>query len=343
MVISKRNSGASADSSSFDFTFERPDPYPEDGPGRDRWILARRPPRNRLDPRRAYAALVEEEPDASGSLLPVATIFLTNRECPWRCLMCDLWRNTLEESVPAGAIPGQIRAALDELPEARVLKLYNAGSFFDPRAIPPEDLTEIATLARPFERVIVEAHPSLVGDACLRFRDLLVGGRLEVAMGLETIHPVVLERLNKRMTLDGYAAAAALLSREGIAHRAFVLAGLPFLGEAEGLDATRRSVERAFELGAGAVSVIPTRSGNGALEALAVDGLFAEPRLEVLEDAHDFGLSLSRGRVFADLWDLARLRRCAACFDARAARLAEANRTQRRLPRVACRACGAAA
>ncbi|MGE5413987.1 MAG: hypothetical protein ACM3NW_07425 [Syntrophomonadaceae bacterium] len=314
--------------------------YPADGPARDRWILARRPPRNRLDPRRAYAALVEEEPDESGALRPVATIFLTNRECPWRCLMCDLWKNTLEESVPPGAIPEQVRAALAELPEARVLKLYNAGSFFDPRAIPPEDLPEVAALARPFERVIVEAHPALVGDACLRFRDL-VGGRLEVAMGLETVHPVVLERLNKRMPLDLYAAAAALLSRESIAHRAFVLAGLPFLDEAEGRDATRQSIARAFDLGAGAVSVIPTRSGNGALDALAAEGWFAEPRLEALEDAHDDGLSLSRGRIFADLWDLARFRRCAVCFEARASRLSEANRSQRTLPRIACRACGA--
>lgn len=316
--------------------------YPFDGPGRDRWILERRPERNRLDPRRAYAALVEEEPDESGEVVPVTTIFLTNRECPWRCLMCDLWKNTLEEAVPPGAIVEQVRAALAALPPARVLKLYNAGSFFDPRAIPPDEHAGIAALARPFARVVVEAHPALVGDACLRFRDLL-GGRLEVAMGLETMHPLVLERLNKRMSLDQYAAAARRLARDGIAHRAFVLAGLPFLPEAEGLDATRRSIERAFELGAGAVSVIPSRSGNGALDALAAEGLFAEPRLSVLEDAHDFGLSLRRGRVFADLWDLGRFGRCGACFAARAARLAEVNKAQRVLPRVGCRSCGAAA
>jgi len=313
--------------------------YPADGPARDRWILTRRPDRNRLDPRRAYAALFEEEPDETGSAATVAVVFLTNRECPWRCLMCDLWRNTLEDSVPRDAIPEQIRAALAGLPPARTLKLYNAGSFFDPRAIPPEDFDEIASLARPFDRVIVESHPALVGDGCRRFRDL-VAGRLEVAMGLETVHPDVLPRLHKRMTVAQYDAAAALLSQEKIPHRAFVLAGLPFLGEAAGLDATRRSILHAFDRGATAVSVIPTRGGNGALEALAAEGLFAEPRLCVLEDAHDFGLSLSRGRVFADLWDVERFSRCASCFAARRARLAEANRTQRRPPRVACGACG---
>ena len=317
-------------------------PYPADAASRDAWIRARRPPRNLLDPRRAYAALLEREAAASGEAVPVATIFLTNRECPWRCLMCDLWKNTLEESVPRGAIADQIRAALDGLAPARHVKLYNAGSFFDPRAVPPDDLAGIAALLRPFERVIVESHPALVGDACLRFRDLL-GGELEVAMGLETIHPEVLAQLNKRMTLAQFDGAAAFLAEGGVALRAFVLAGLPFLDEAEGLDWTRRSIAHAFDRGACAVAIIPTRSGNGALDTLAEAGEFSEARLPVLEDALDHGLGLRRGRVFADLWDLERFGRCPACFPERRARLADANLRQRVLPRVGCAACGGAA
>ena len=114
--------------------------------------------------------------------------------------MCDLWRNTVKETVPAGAIPRQIDYALERLSAARQIKLYNSGSFFDPRAIPPGDYEAIARRLNAFERVIVECHPALVGDACLRFRDL-IHGQLEVAMGLETAHPEILERLNKRMTL----------------------------------------------------------------------------------------------------------------------------------------------
>lgn len=316
--------------------------YPADAAARDRWILERRPPRNPLDPRRAYAALVEDEIAASGEVVPVAAIFLTNRECPWRCLMCDLWKNTLAEPVPPGAIASQIRAALAELPPARHVKLYNAGSFFDPGAIPPGDLPQIAELLRPFELVIVESHPALVGEACLRLRDLL-DGELEVAMGLETVHPEVLERLNKRMTVEQFDAAAALLPGAGIALRAFVLAGLPFLDEAEGLVWTQRSIAHAFDSGASAVALIPTRAGNGALEALSAAGAFSEPRLSVLEDALDFGLSLRRGRVFADLWDLERFCRCEPCFPQRASRLAEANLRQRVLHRVHCPACAGAA
>jgi radical SAM enzyme (TIGR01210 family) len=253
--------------------------------------------------------------------------------------MCDLWKNTLTEGAPPGAIAAQIRDALAGLAPARRVKLYNAGSFFDPRAIPAGDFEEIAETVAGFERVIVEAHPALVGSDCLRLRDL-VAGRLEVAIGLETVDADVLPRLNKRMTLARFDEAAAFLAREGVALRVFVLAGLPFVDEAEGLEAARRSIAHAFDVGATAVSVIPTRAGNGALDELASRGEFTEPSLAVLEAAVDFGLGLRRGRVFADLWDLPRFGRCAACFERRAERLAAQNLLQRPLPRAGCAVCG---
>ncbi len=313
--------------------------YPSTDRERDRWILERRPERNRLDPSRPYAALVEEEAAENGEVVSVATIFLTNRECPWRCLMCDLWKNTLAEPAPPGAIAAQIRAALASLPRARQIKLYNAGSFFDPQAIRPEEHEEIAALVRPFERVIVESHPALVGERCLRFRDLL-DGQLEVALGLETVHPEVLPRLNKRMSLGDFQRAAAFLQHARVALRVFVLVGLPFVEEEEALDWACRSIHFAFDCGATAVSLIPTRAGNGALDALAERGEFTQPGLANLESAFDFGLALGRGRVFADLWDLERFGRCGSCLPARAARLRETNLRQTVRPLVTCPACG---
>jgi radical SAM enzyme (TIGR01210 family) len=313
--------------------------YPRAAAERDRWILDRRGPRNALDPRRASAALAEEEPDGSGGTVSVSTLFLTNRECPWRCLMCDLWRNTLAESVPAGAMPEQIREALAHRPPARWVKLYNAGSFFDPKAIPREDHRAIARLLSGFERVIVESHPALCGDTTLRFRDLL-DRPLEVALGLETIHPEVLLRLNKRMTLEDFRRAAAFLREAGISVRAFVLVGLPFIDPREAVDWALRSALFAFDCGATVVSLIPTRSGNGAMDALEARGDFSPPDLAALEEAAASALALDRGRVLADLWDLQRFSRCGACFAPRAARLGAMNLAQSVLARVSCPECG---
>jgi radical SAM enzyme (TIGR01210 family) len=278
--------------------------YPEPAAERDRWILERRMPADRsrraeLDPRRPWAFFLEEELSKDGDVAPVATVFLTNRECPWRCLMCDLWKNTLAESVPAGAIPEQIDYALARLPAARQIKLYNSGSFFDPRAIPAADYPAIAARVRSFERVIVENHPALVGEAAVRFRNL-VGRPLEIAMGLETVHPEILPKLNKRMTLDQFRGASDFLRANAIDLRVFILVKPPFMGEEEALEWAARSVDFAFDCGATAITLIPTRGGNGAMEDLE----FAPPGLGTLEAAFEYGLGLRRGRVFVDLWDV---------------------------------------
>jgi hypothetical protein len=253
--------------------------------------------------------------------------------------MCDLWRHTLLRSVPEGAIPAQIRQVLPDLRPARRIKLYNAGSFFDPKAIPPADHAGIAALLGRFERVTVECHPALVGNSCFAFHDL-VGGRLEVAIGLETVHPAVLPRLNKNMTAEGFRRASGDLARRGIPLRSFVLVGLPFVTPAESVEWCGRSVEFAFDCGSSVVSLIPTRAGNGALDALAASGEFVAPTLAMLEECVTFGVSSARGRVFADLWDLGRLKDCGDCFDARAERLLRINLEQRVPPPVSCAACG---
>lgn len=301
----------------------------------DAEIAAARPPQNEVDVRRPYAFLVEPERSAEGRVEDVATIFLTNRECPFRCLMCDLWRNTTETRVPSGAIPAQIDYALARLPPAQHIKLYNSGNFFDAQAIPPEDLADIASRVRAFRTVIVENHPKLCGEPAIRFRDLL-GTRLEVAIGLETVHPEVLPRLNKRMTLDDFDRAVQFLASAGIAVRAFVLLRPPFLTEAEGVEWAMRSIEHAFAAGAGCCAVIPTRAGNGIMDRLQAQGQFAPPGVESMEAVLEAALQLGRGRVFVDLWDVERFFTCSRCGPARAERLREMNLRQQAPPPVSC-------
>ena len=288
---------------------------------------------------------VEQEAGADGGLVDVVTVFLTGRECPWRCAMCDLWRFTVETDTPPGALAKQIREAIGPAPSRagrpRHVKLYNAGSFFDSRAVPPSDYADIASAIAGFSRVIVESHPALIGERVDQWLAALAsyGLELEVAMGLETAHPQALERLNKRMTVDLFRDAALALGRRGVTVRAFLLVSPPFVPQPEQGEWLRRSVDEAFACGAETVSLIPMRSGNGTIEALAREGLFSAPDLETLEDAFDEALARARGRVFADIWDLERLATCDTCASARRARLMSMNLTQRRLARVACPSC----
>lgn len=308
--------------------------------GRTAWIVAQRPPHAEADPFRPHAFFSEQERAADGRVVSSAAILLTNKECPWRCLMCDLWKHTLPHTVPPGAIPRQIDYALAQLKsKPEQLKLYNSGSFFDPAAIPPAEYPAIADKVSFAEPLVVEAHPRLIGEKALMLRDLL-SGSLEVAMGLETVHPEILPRLNKKFELAHFTQAADFLRKEGIAVRAFVLVKPPFMNDAEGLEWAVKSAEFAFSCGATVVSLIPTRPGNGAMDRLLAAGEFTLPRLATLERALELAVNLDKGRVFADTWNLEPFSTCSACLEQRRQRLHTINLTQKIQPIIDCPVCG---
>lgn len=322
------------------------DPYPSSFRARNHWITSQRESRNTLDPRRPYAFLMEKERDERGELVDVVTVFLTNRECPWRCFMCDLWKNTLETSLPVGTIPEQMDFAFERLKvPARIedraslqLKLYNSGSFFDPKAIPTEDYDAVKRRVRGFGKLVVESHPRLVGDRCLSWSRKLET-QLEVAMGLETANASALAQLNKGFGLEDFRRACATLKSAGIALRVFILVNPPFVAPGEQTDWALRSVAEARRGGASAICLIPTRQQSGALSALTQAGSFLPTTLGQLESVFDAALDGSEGRVFADLWDIEEFSRCPVCFEQRRARLERMNNEQRVLPPVTCREC----
>ena len=320
--------------------------YPEARAGRDRFVLARRGPRPAHDPWRHQGLLIEDERARDGRVVQVATIFLTGRECPWRCVMCDLWQHTLTVDTPPGALVRQLDDALHTLgrngASPQHVKLYNASNFFDPRAVPECDYDALAERLVAFDHVIVESHPSLIGTRVPRFLAALVhaaqGGRVptfEIAMGLETSHPEALERLNKGFTVAQFAEAADRVRAHEAALRVFLLVGVPFVDARHQREWLARSVAFAFDCGATAVSLIPTRRGNGALDALEMTA----PTLGDVEAALTLALRNAPGRVFADLWNLERFAGCAHCFAARRERLRMMNLDQRVRPGVACTNC----
>jgi hypothetical protein len=77
------------------------------------------------------------------------------------------------------------------------------------------------------------------------------------------------------------------------------------------------------------------------METLARRGEFTPPRLDIVEAAANYGISLGRGRVFVDLWDIRKgATECHSCMSARIARLHEMNLSQRIIDSVTCTSCG---
>lgn len=304
-----------------------------------------------MDPNVAHGWLVETErrPGPAGAGIAGAiseralTVFLAGAECPFTCTFCDLWRWSIDGPTPPGALPRQLaavlRAAAATGAHAERVKLYNASNFFDRRAVPLADRPEIAALCAPFGAVTVESHASTIGAETLAFARLLTG-RLEVAVGLETIHPEAAARLNKRLALPRFDRAARFLTEAGVDLRVFVLLGAPHIPVGESVAWTVRTVEYAAERGAAAVSIIPVRGGNGEMQRLQALGAFTPPTLAQLEEALDRCITFTPAAVAADLWDAAQLPGCEQCRAARIERLRRMNVTGSVEARVACSMCG---
>jgi uncharacterized Fe-S cluster-containing MiaB family protein len=138
------------------------------------------------------------------------------------------------------------------------------------------------------------------------------------------------------MTLADFERAVRFLREHEIDVRAFILVRPPFLNEEQGVMWAKHSIEYAFALGVECCVVIPTRTGNGAMERLQEQGLFNPPRCDALEEVLEYGIGAGRGRVFADLWDIEKLFTCPRCGPDRAQRLRTMNLTQSPSPPVSC-------
>jgi radical SAM enzyme (TIGR01210 family) len=309
----------------------------------DRRIRSIRPPKPRVDPYKAHGSLIEEERRPDGKIERALTVFLAGAECPFTCTFCDLWRVTIDGPTPSGALTtqldGVLKAWAGPIPDR--LKLYNASNFFDQRAVPTADLDGIAMLSAPFAAVTVESHANTIGPKTLAFARQ-IPGRLEVAVGLETIHPVAAAQLNKRLDLERFDWAARFLTGNGIDLRVFVLLGAPHVPDEESVAWTVRTVEYAVERGASVVSIIPVRGGNGEMERLQALGQFAQPTLRQLEQTLDLCMRFTSTVVSADLWDVERLPGCEQCRAARIERMQGMNATGRAESTIACANCSPA-
>ena len=218
--------------------------------------------------------------------------------------MCDLHVNTLPTPTATGAIATQIRFATQQLPQADWIKLYNSGNFFDPASIPPPDYRSIAALCQSYDRIIVENHPRFGKQRHHEFQQHL-SGKLEIAVGLESVQPRLLHRLGKQMTRDDFDRYARFLAESEIELRVFLIVGAPHLSAAESIRWARLSVRHAVSAGARHVSLIPARAGHGwngladTLPVLCIDSL-ADLFASSLDDLRGHAC------LGVDLWDIDR-------------------------------------
>ena len=141
------------------------------------------------------------------------------------------------------------------------------------------------------------------------------------------------------MTLEDFDRTAARLAAAGIGLRVFVQLPAPFVPAARALESALGAVRYAVDRGAGHVTVIPGRDGNGAMDELREQGQWTRPAPELIEEAAERYARISGAVVTVDLWDSDRFLTCRHCRPARVARLRRFNDTGSPGPPVRCPAC----
>lgn len=220
-------------------------------------------------------------------------MILPTRGCGWGlqagCTMCGYVYDAaaLEE----GELLRQMDAALPSLKGVRYLKLFNSGSFFDPEEISPGLMEGIIGRVRDFgvERFQVESRPEFITPENIgRAMDLL-GGELEVGIGLETTSDRIREFcINKGFSLEDFRKALTVCKDGGSLVKAYLLLKPPFLTEEEAIQDAVSSGIAAWEMGVDRLSYNPVNVQRWTLvEHLWRRGEYRPPwlwsALEVLE------------------------------------------------------------
>ena len=221
--------------------------------------------------------------------------------------MCDLWKNTLTETVPArsNSRTDRIRppATPTSPPNQALQQRQLLRSSRNPARRPSRHRHTIAS----FERVIVECHPALIGENCFQFKIIeWQPGSSNGSGDRASPNP---RQAQQAHDTEQFAAAAELLRKNDIDLRVFILVKPPFMREEEALEWAARSLDFAFDCGATAVTLIPTR-GRQRRNGSSCEPSATSPRHDSPHSnpPPHMASALKRGRVFADLWDIEQAR-----------------------------------
>jgi hypothetical protein len=165
-----------------------------------------------------------------------------------------------------------------------MVKIFTSGSFFDPHEIPPEFLSDVATMFKG-KLVIAETRPEFIyREVILSFIELLDDGSwktpLYCAIGLETSSDRIREKcINKGFTFRDFEKAAAAAHSVGAGVKAYLLFKPLFLTESEAVADMKISIRETAGC-ADMISMNPcTVQRNTELEYYWKRGAYRPPYL----------------------------------------------------------------
>ena len=217
-----------------------------------------------------YVNLWSEAEAIGPDRVPAFVLILRTRGCYWAdvkgCSMCGYAKDTLGRSATSEEIGRQLESALRSYRDQPYVKLYTSGSFLDDREVDPASREKIIrAFSGRARRLLFETLPEFADEARLGPLKEAFAGEIEVAMGLESTQPEVLQRfINKGSPPSDYLAAGDRVRALGLRAKAYLLLKPPYMTERESVADVIESIKVAaprFD----ALSVNPVHIQNGTV------------------------------------------------------------------------------
>jgi archaeosine synthase beta-subunit len=223
-------------------------------------------------------------------LLECLTVIFKSGGCTWSaCRMCS-YRHERYQAESCGVLLSHLKAQLAwvmseyDSKDFQMVKIFTSGSFFDPREIPPEFLSCVATVFRG-KLVIAETRPEFVREEVIGpFIETLDDGRwktpLYCAIGLETSNDTIREKcINKGFSFKDFRDAVGRAHAAGAGVKAYLLFKPLFLSEQEAVEDMKTSLADTVSF-ADMISMNPcTVQRNTELEYYWKKGAYRPPYL----------------------------------------------------------------
>ncbi|MHB1435844.1 MAG: archaeosine biosynthesis radical SAM protein RaSEA [Thermoplasmata archaeon] len=231
--------------------------------------VERRPPPAAPPDARRYVNRWREPEAIDREPVTAFVMILRTRGCYWAdlkgCSMCGYAKDTLGRSATPEELAGQIDRLAAEYRGEPYVKVYTSGSFLDDREVDPDSRRRLMRAFQGARRLLFETLPEFAQASTLGPLRESFPGELEVALGLESTDPVILERLiNKGSPPSEYLAAADRIRSMGLRAKAYLLLKPPYLTEEESIRDVVRSVGEAAPH-VDTLSINPVHIQNGTV------------------------------------------------------------------------------
>ena len=184
-----------------------------------------------------------------GEEIKAAVAIIRTRGCYWSikegCTMCGYFNDTVPGGVETEFLEQQWIEIINHFSNYKYVKIYTSGSFLDPTEIPKDFANMIMTdlVNYGIEKVLVESLPEFVHERHMQYDK---SPKIEVAIGLESATPIVLDKcVNKRLTEKGFKRACRVVHEIGGTVKAYILLKPPYLNEGQSIEDTIYSAKFA--------------------------------------------------------------------------------------------------